>query len=217
MAATDPRTIAKNPARTPSLLALLFVAALVLAYLAWHGGFRDGGAGGGTTGPAIGQKLPHLALEPLTGDAPRVTFNDLTGRVTVLNFWGTWCPPCRREFPHVVALRERLQGRPEFQLWAVSCGQEDDRDLAELRAATESFLRAQPAGLPTYADVGGETRRSLIMGLRLDGFAYPTTLVIDQAGTVRGFWQGYVSGMELEVAALVDSLLANKVDQLPAA
>ena len=42
------------------------------------------------------------------------------GRVTLLKFWGTWCPPCRRELPGLVRLADRLRSEPAFQLVAVS-------------------------------------------------------------------------------------------------
>ena len=96
----------------------------------------------GTTGPAIGRSLAYLALEPLTGDAPRVSVEDLAGHVTLLNFWGTWCPPCIREFPHLIELAEHFGPRDEFRFYPVSCGGAgDDAQLDLLREDTAAFLR----------------------------------------------------------------------------
>ena len=69
----------------------------------------------------VGKSLPLLELRPLTGDAPPVSLVDLQNHVTLLNFWGTWCPPCRNELPHIAALRQRFAGQDAFRLLAVSC------------------------------------------------------------------------------------------------
>src|SRR5262245_16342194 len=61
----------------------------------------------GTSGPAIGRRLTYLRLEGLTGASQAVSLDDLQGHVSVVNYWGTWCVPCLREFPHVVALSEK--------------------------------------------------------------------------------------------------------------
>jgi len=162
----------------------------------------------GRTGPAIGKKLPFLQLEPLTGEATAVKLEDLQGRVTLINFWGTWCPPCRQEFPHIVELAQELAGNKSFHLYPVSCGQDGDEDLTDVRSETMAFLAARGAALSTYSDPNSESRRAMVVGLGLEGFGYPTTLVLDQQGVIRGFWIGYTPGTELEMKALVEELLA---------
>ena len=76
----------------------------------------------GTHHPAVGRKLPQLELKPLTGDGRPVSLEDLKGRVTLIDFWGTWCPPCAEELPHIAALATRFSGQLDFQVLAVSCG-----------------------------------------------------------------------------------------------
>ena len=61
----------------------------------------------GATSLAVGRPLGTLELEGLTGADERVTLQDLDGKVALVNFWGTWCPPCVEEFPHLVRLAER--------------------------------------------------------------------------------------------------------------
>src|SRR5687767_5801206 len=59
-----------------------------------------------------GIKLEMLQLEPLLNVSEPIRFENLSGKVTVLNFWGTWCPPCIQEFPHIVALRDKYHDQP---------------------------------------------------------------------------------------------------------
>ncbi|HEV7221714.1 MAG TPA: TlpA disulfide reductase family protein, partial [Pirellulales bacterium] len=132
------------------------------------------------------------------------------GRVTVLNFWGTWCRHCQEEFPHVVALGEKFRRDRRFQLFAVSCSGGDDSDLAALHEETAAFLRQHDFELPTYFDPGETTRLAVQDLLRAPFFAYPTTLVLDEGGIVRGAWTGYRAGDERQVEALVTKLLSSR-------
>ena len=77
--------------------------------------------------------LPIVSLDDATIPVP-----SLTGKVTLLNFWGTWCPPCRKELPGLVRISQRLNEEPRFQLIAVSCG--SGGDDANLARETTSFL-----------------------------------------------------------------------------
>jgi thiol-disulfide isomerase/thioredoxin len=159
---------------------------------------------------AIGATLHRLQLAPLTGGGEPVELQNLQGRVTVINFWGTWCPPCREELPHVVALNDRFRKREPFQLFAVSCGSGYDSDLAELTEETTAFLRQQEFELPTYADPEAVTRMAVLEILGGTTFSYPTTLVLDKSGVIRGVWIGYMPGEERDIEALVEKLLAGQ-------
>src|SRR5436305_7290789 len=82
----------------------------------------------------VGHRLPQLQLSPLTGTERSIGADDLTGHVTLLDFWGTWCPPCREEIPHIATLAAKYKDAPGFQVLAVSCGGGADReDIGELR------------------------------------------------------------------------------------
>ncbi|MEX0978027.1 MAG: TlpA disulfide reductase family protein [Pirellulales bacterium] len=162
----------------------------------------------GTEGPAIGRQLGYLRLEGLSGEARSVSLDDLQGRVTLINYWGTWCPPCLREFPEIVELGLRFAAREDFRLVAVSCGQRDDPTLDELREQTAAFLQSRAVAMPIYADQNAASRRAMMLLLGLEDLAYPTTLVLDRQGLIRGFWQGYHRGAASEMSELVERLLA---------
>ena len=99
--------------------------------------FCGGCDGPGPAHPAIGRAVGNLPLVSLADPARRPpTF---MGKVTLLNFWGTWCMPCRREMPGLVRLAERLRSEPAFQLVAVSCGSGRGDDPDELARVTNAF------------------------------------------------------------------------------
>jgi thiol-disulfide isomerase/thioredoxin len=154
--------------------------------------------------PAVGKRLPGLDLKPLTGDGKPVALGDLEGRVTLIDFWGTWCPPCREEFPHIAALSAQYGNRPDFQLLAVSCGGGEE-DYTALADETKAFLENYKIDLPTYKDPGGYSRRAVDMVAGFRG--YPTTLVLDRQGIIRGLWFGYRAGYEQQIEKLVAELL----------
>ena len=206
MNATPSQSVPQGRSRARSWLSLVLLAALVLMYVVLVGG--PGRQSEGTQGPAIGRRLPYLQLEPLTGDSQPVSLEDLRGRVTLVNSWGTWCPPCRREFPEIVELAARFGKQENFRLYAVSCSQESDEHLDTLRSETVGFLKESKVTLPTYADENAASRRALAIALDLEGFAYPTTLVLDRQGTIRGFWVGYSPRAAREMAAVIQELLA---------
>lgn len=129
------------------LAAVIFIYVLLMS--------NRGAMQTGTTGPAIGRSLGYLQFEPLTGGASPVVLADLQGRVTLINFWGTWCPPCIRELPEIVDLSERYAGHNAFRLYAVSCGQQDDADLGASARKRKRFCeRADRNCRPTPISMG---------------------------------------------------------------
>jgi cytochrome c biogenesis protein CcmG/thiol:disulfide interchange protein DsbE len=208
MDATEGAPAAKKTLGGRSWISFLLLAAAILVYVAIVGGPRR--APSGAEGPAIGRRLPYLRLEPLTGDSRSVSLDDLSGRVTLVNYWGTWCPPCVREFPQIVELAKKFADEEDFRLYAVSCGENsDDDDLTPLDRETQQFLKSKGVTLATYADQNAASRRALFNALRpeLEHFSYPTTIVFDRQGTIRGFWQGYDPYAADEMSALVAELL----------
>lgn len=110
--------------------------------------------------------------------APEITVNSLKnvplklsglkGRVVLLNFWATWCPPCRSEIPSMMKLNSAMAGKP-FQMVAVSI---DEGGVPEI----ESFFKASGFSLPTYTDPSGVAQKTYgITGV-------PESFVIDKNG-----------------------------------
>jgi thiol-disulfide isomerase/thioredoxin len=184
----------------------LLLALVLVALVIWRS-YPPRAAQGrdGTAHPAVGRKLPWLGLKPLTGKAADVSAEDLQGKVTLINFWGPWCGPCRVEFPHLYELRKSFAAEKEAQILSVSCsGYEgpEDNGPDEIKA-TEEFLHEQNADMPTYYDPFFKSRRQLLETAGLREFAYPTTVILDRSGTIRGLWQGYFRGDELAMHRLM--------------
>ena len=142
--------------------------------------------------------LPIVSLDDATTPPP-----SLAGKVTLLNFWGTWCPPCRKELPGLVRIAQRLSGEPRFQFVAVSCGSGgDDADLAR---ETTAFLTARnlPIAAWGFSEAITATHFSLAYGLE----AFPTTYLIGPDARVSRVWTGYRSSDEADIAAAIISLL----------
>jgi thiol-disulfide isomerase/thioredoxin len=208
MHATDsqPDAPARSGFRGWILMAIVAAAALVYVVISTAPSRQPSG----TQGAAIGRKLQFLHLQPLTGDAKTVFAEDLQGHVTLLNYWGTWCGPCIREFPHLVELAKAFADDDTFRFYPVSCGnQGDDADLSELRGATEDFLQARNTHLATYADQSAASRRRLALLFGMDQFSYPTTMLLDRDGRVRGFWVGYNPQYVDDMRSLITELLAD--------
>jgi len=185
--------------------ALFGLAALTFITLA--------GCGGSTTNPAVGGVLGDLPLVSIMKPSrPAPTF---AGKVTLLNLWGTWCPPCRRELPGMARIAARLAADPRFQLVAVSCGGGGRDDLAEITATTLDYLAEQRLAIDPWADPDGMTR--VILAESFGFAAYPTTYLVGPDSTVRAVWTGYRSRDEGDMArAVVEVLKELPTESAPA-
>ena len=158
--------------------------------LLWIGG---AGAAGFETRAAL--PAPELKAHDLTG-ASR-TLADYRGKVVLLNFWATWCPPCQREMPSLERLRTKMAGRP-LEIVAISSAETPDE--------VNAYLSKMKLGFPVLLDTDSSNTR------RWKVFALPTTFVLDAEGRVRHVLTGPAEWDEGEALAVVGSMLA----ELPA-
>jgi len=142
---------------------LLAAAAAVLSALA-----GAALAAGGELKPWRGGATPPFALRDLKGKEHRLS--DYRGKVVVLNFWATWCNPCREEMPSMQRLQDRLAGEP-FAVIAIDYGE----DPARIR----EFLKKVPVRFALLLD--RNTSAATAWGVRV----LPTTLVIDAQQRIR--------------------------------
>jgi len=175
------------------------------------GGVLVAGCGREPSHPAIGKRLGPLPIAPiadLAGDPP-----PLAGRVTLLNFWGTWCPPCRRELPGLARTATALRDEPRFQLLAVACSGTGFGSPAELAADAGEFLLANDLAIPAYVftDPAGTDGLTTTLAVR----SLPATFLIGPDATVRHAWIGYRPRDEAEIAAAIVSLLKERPPRDP--
>ncbi|NDC63102.1 MAG: TlpA family protein disulfide reductase [Planctomycetia bacterium] len=160
---------------------------------------------GGPAGPhpAVGRtmdRLPLVSLADPSRPAPRYA-----GRVTLLNLWGTWCMPCRRELPGLVRLAARLEAEPAFQLVAVSCGPGGTDETADIAATTTRFLGEERLSLDAWADPDGMARVILAGAFGFD--AFPTSYLVGPDARVRRVWVGYRPRDEADMARAIVEML----------
>jgi peroxiredoxin len=115
-----------------------------------------------------GIQAPDFSLKDLSGTEVRLS--SLRGKVVFLNFWATWCPPCREEIPSMMRLNQTMSGKP-FQMLAVSI------DDGGRKAVTEFFSRTG-FNLPALND----TDQSVGKMFGITGV--PETFVIDKKGVI---------------------------------
>ncbi len=157
---------------------------------------------------AIGKPLISIQLNPLTGDPKPILLKELKGKVSLINYWGFWCPPCREEFPHMVEIEKDFSSKPDFQFVSVSCsGNPEPGDESEIAEATTAFLKTEGATFPTYCDPWGKSKSFLAESIGAESLGYPMTVLVDREGNIAGLWMGYKPGMEKDIVEKVDKTL----------
>lgn len=124
---------------------------------------------GKPTAARIGALAPDFEWQEPDGSRRRLS--DLRGKVVVVNWWATWCPPCRAEMP---ALQRVARESPEVVVLAVDL-QEDERQVLDF------FERLALDNLKPVIDPNGQTARRYLVG----GTGIPQTFFIGVDGTVR--------------------------------
>jgi len=144
-------------------------------------------------GPSA-KSAPSFTLQDLNGK--QVSLSDFKGKVVILDFWATWCPPCVKEIPHFIALYEQYKDQG-FAIVGISV----DRGGISV---VKSFARKYRVNYPILMTDG-----------RVDK-AYggipsiPTTFVIDSAGNIRQKYVGYRDKaiFEADIKALLEEAKA---------
>ena len=132
--------------------------------------------------PRLGYLAPEIALVDLRGE--RISLRGLRGRPVLLNFWASWCPPCRAEIPALQEFYERYRG--DVAVVGVNWSESPE----EVR----TFLERFGVGYPNLLDRQGKA----FVTYRLTGV--PTTFFLDEQGLIRGVWFGPLGSPE-EIAA----------------
>jgi peroxiredoxin len=133
---------------------------------------------------------PDFTLRSM--DGPNVRLNEQRGRVVMVNFWATWCGPCRQEMPHLNKLHDKYRDSG-FVLLGVNI---DDNARAATDLATKLGLR-----FPVLLDTDKSVSRLYDLG------SMPATVLIDREGRVRHLHRGYREGYELTYDQQVRALL----------
>lgn len=164
--------------------ALSLAAAITLLYGVMG---RDAVAAPATAAPAV---------EWRRADGAVVRLADAKGKVVLVDFWASWCPPCKDSFPALDDIHRDYRGRG-VEVIAVNVG-DRQKDVS-------AFLAAHPHQMLVVFDPRGESPRAFkVRGM-------PTSFVIDRLGDIRYMHQGYSRGIDAAYRRELDALLAEPI------
>lgn len=162
----------------------ILTLAIILGLLGW--GIRDGlqqsppsAAIPAESGIEIGDVAADFTLMSLDGSP--VKLSDYRGKKVLLNFWATWCPPCKAEMPHLEKFHQEAREDGIVVLGVNLTSTEKSADKVT------AFVRERELNMPIVLDSEGHA--SELYEVR----AYPTTLIVDSEGIIRKKYQGAIS------------------------
>jgi thiol-disulfide isomerase/thioredoxin len=142
----------------------------------------------------IGQPAPAFSL-PLRGGAAPLSLEQLRGQVVMVNFWASWCEPCRKEFPLLDQIYKKYKAAG-FTLIGINV-EPDAKDA-------EGFIAKTPVTFPIVFDKDSAvSQRYRVSGM-------PTTVLVDRKGVLRWVHRSYVPGDENEYLNQVRAILMEK-------
>lgn len=142
----------------------------------------------------VGQPAPEFTL-PTLQQGQATTLKQYAGKVVYLDFWASWCAPCRTSFPLLNKLHEKLKGQG-FEVVGIN--------LDEDKANAEKFLKEFPVSFTVLRDEKGEWSDKFVVE------SMPTSFIIDKKGVVQNIHHGFNSGDITELEAKITKLLAEK-------
>lgn len=168
--------VSNRPKRSTAAFLTLLVVLVVVGgtwLVGQHAGFGEIGTGGASLRllPRIGEAAPDIELFSLT-DGRRVRLSDFRGQPVWLNFWGSWCPPCRSEFPELQAAYADTLAPNGVVFLAISL--DEPAEAAALYAARNGG---------TFTILSDPDRRDTGSAYPIANF--PTHILVDRDGVVR--------------------------------
>jgi peroxiredoxin len=179
---------------TPASTRSAIVASLAVALSACGGAAASGegaASGGGDPHALIGNPAPDFSASSVNGKG-KASVRASSGKVLIVDFWATWCDPCKKSFPKLQGLYAKLKPSG-MDLIAIS---EDDEN-----SGIQEFGNNYGAKFPLVWDDGKKIAGKWVPK------SMPTTFIVDKSGVVRFVHFGYHDGEELEIEKEVKSLL----------
>lgn len=139
----------------------------------------------------VGQAAPQFTLPSLLQNQP-TGLNQFSGKVVYVDFWASWCLPCRTSFPLLNQLQQKLKDQ-NFEVVAIN--------LDEDKANAEKFLKDIPVTFTVLRDANGEWADKYVVE------SMPTSFIVDKQGVIRNIHHGFVSddikGLEQKIVQLL--------------
>jgi peroxiredoxin len=142
---------------------------------------------------AVGDVAPAVELPNLPTDGATTSLASLRGKVVYLDFWASWCGPCRLSLPMMNVVRNELKDRG-FEVLAIN--------VDAFEADALAFLKELPVDYPVLSDVDSTSPSTYgVLGM-------PTAFLIDRQGVITAIHQGFRKGDAAKIRAEVEKLLA---------
>jgi thiol-disulfide isomerase/thioredoxin len=129
----------------------------------------------------VGQVAPNFEVVDLSGKP--VSLAELKGRPVVINFWATWCPPCRREMPEFEAVLAQHQDS-DLAFYALNVG--------ESKLAVDAFLQQVGVKLPVLLDQNDQAQNAFKI------LPLPATFFIDRSGKISAIYETQMTRLQIE-------------------
>jgi peroxiredoxin len=186
--------ISSTSSTVRTLATFLAGAALILPALGCSGGGAADASG--AKHPLLGVAAPELGSEAVSGEGPK-TLKDAQGKIVIVDFWGTFCEPCKKSFPKYQEIVDQFPG--EVTVIAVSVDEADSTKKEQLtQFATENHAKFAIVWDKEHTAVEKYGMRSLTM---------PSSFIVDKTGVVRYIHVGFKDGEEAKVAEEVKGLI----------
>ncbi len=140
--------------------------------------------------PWKGSATPSLAQPDLNGKIHKL--EDYRGKVVMVQFWATWCPPCLKEMPAMQRLEQKMAGKP-FAILAVNMGETDK--------AVREFMAKTKVNFTVLMDEEGKAVGAWKV------FVAPSTFLVDPQGNIRHTLQGGAEWDQAEYVKAIGELL----------
>ncbi len=143
----------------------------------------------------IGDQAPKISLPQLEG-GKKLSIKNFRGKVVYVDFWASWCGPCRQSLPLMNEIRNKLNNKG-FEVFAINLDEDPE--------AAKAFLKQYPVQYPVVSDKEGKTPEIYsIPGM-------PTSYLIDRSGTIRDIHLGFKESDIVKIEKEIKTLLKERM------
>lgn len=139
---------------------------------------------------SLGENAPDFTLKTMSGS--NLNLAEQRGNIIVINFWASWCGPCRTEMPILQDFHNQYEDLG-VAVWGVNVEQENQAGL--------DYIKELGVDFPIFFDASNQISAAYNVE------AMPTTVIIDRHGKVRSVFRGYQKGYEKKYAKVIKQLI----------